>query len=114
MSTRPLSLILTSPVKFISFQQDVKPIAQDYFSLMTTGVRIHIITHCMANYKALLEYNLHHFAFNPQFYKPIRAALPQLLINTFSQIVILACQELGCDVVNIKQIPKNVTHLTVQ
>jgi hypothetical protein len=47
----------------------IKLIVKDEVSLQTTGSRLHIITHCMADYTAILSYlpehNFHHFTFVP-------------------------------------------------
>jgi hypothetical protein len=99
-------IILTSPVKIISLQQDIKSIAQDHFSLQTTRARIHTVTFCMADYKVIPLYlsvrNLHHFSY-PQSDKPTKAVICHPCINTSSQDMTLALQEMGYDVISIKQ-----------
>jgi len=66
-------------LKLLNRWYEASIIAQDHFSLQTTGGRICIVTHNMANYKVILsylsEYNLHHFTFYPQSDKPIKAAI---------------------------------------
>jgi hypothetical protein len=102
--------MLTSPDNVIAFQQDIKLISQDHFSLRTTGSGIRIVTHCMADCKAILSYlpehNLHHLTFYPQSDKPIKAAVRHLPIYTYSQDFTLAHQQLGYDAVSIKKMTK--------
>lgn len=55
-SERPPPIILISPVNLISFQREIKPLLRDQFSLLTSGAGIRIITHSMADYKAMLSH----------------------------------------------------------
>jgi hypothetical protein len=61
----------------------------------------------MADYKAIPSYlsqhNPLHFTFYSQSDKSIKAVIHGLPINTYSQDVTLALQELGYNVISIKQ-----------
>jgi hypothetical protein len=99
-SARPRPVTLTSPGDIISFQQEIKSISQDHFSLGTTGARIRIFTHYMGDYKVSLSYlsehNIHHFIFYCQSEKPIQPVIRHLPMNTSSQDIALALR--SCDV----------------
>jgi hypothetical protein len=75
-----------------------KHIAKDQFSLRTTGAGIHIVTHCMANYKVILSYlsehNFHHFT-------PREACQSSNSLSHqhfLAGYIILSLQELGYDI----------------
>jgi len=62
----------------------------------------------MVDNKAILSYlsdnRIHHFTFHPQFDKNIKADIHHLrIINTSSQDTILAFQDMGYDIISVKQ-----------
>jgi len=60
----------------------------------------------MTDYKAILFYlseqNFHHFTFHPQSDKPIKP-VSHLPVNICTQDIVLDLQELGYDVISVKQ-----------
>jgi hypothetical protein len=106
-SERPPPIILISPVNLISFQREIKPLLRDQFSLLTSGAGIRIITHSMADYKAVLSHlnnrKLHHLIFYPKSDKHLKAVSRHLPMNTRFEDIALALQELGFDVIIAKQ-----------
>jgi len=72
------SLPITWTSGNICFQQYVRIIAQDHYSLRIIGAGIRIVTHCMADCKVIIyhfpEHNLRHFTFYLQSEQPIKGS----------------------------------------
>jgi hypothetical protein len=106
-SERPTPIILTSTGNSISFQEKMKPIPWQQFSLRTMGARgIHFLTHGMTFYKAMLSYltkhNLRHFPYCKKSDKP-KAVIRVLPLYISSKDITPLLKNLGFDIMSVKQ-----------
>jgi hypothetical protein len=103
---RPPPIILTSTVKLIQLQKQLKNVLKEDFEFRTTRNRTRIVTRGMVDFlgvKSHLEnHNLAFFTFFPKSEKPMKAVIQHLPINTPAEDICDGLVSLGFDVVSVK------------
>jgi hypothetical protein len=103
---RPPLIALTSEVNLLSLQKDINAVVSgEFFRNTTSGTRI--TTKRMADYKATQNLSgqkgLPFFTFYIKGDKPVKAVIRRLPNNNLSEDITVALQELGYEVVSVKQ-----------
>jgi hypothetical protein len=104
---RPPPIVLTSEVTLLSLQKDLKAVVTGEFFFRNTASGTRITTKSMAGYKViqnlLSQKGLPFFTFYTRGEKPVKALIRHLPINTSSEDITVALQELGYEVISVKQ-----------
>jgi hypothetical protein len=103
---RPPPIVLTSEVNLLSLQKDLKAVVTgEFFRNTASGSRI--TTKSMSDYKTiqnlLSQKGLPFFTFCTKGNKSVNAVIRHLPNNTSSEDITVALQELGCEVISVKQ-----------
>jgi hypothetical protein len=103
---RPSPRVLNSEFKLLSLQKDLKAVVTGkFFQNTASGTRITIKS--MADYKTvqnlLSQKGLPFFTFYTRGDKPVKAVIRHLPINTSSEDITVVLQELGYEVISVKQ-----------
>jgi acyl-CoA synthetase (NDP forming) len=101
-------IIVTSQVNILSLQEDLNAVVTWEFFFLNTASGNRITTKSMAGYKTiqnlLSQKGLPFFTFYTKGNKPVKAVMKHLPNNTSSEDITVALQELGYEVISVKQI----------
>jgi hypothetical protein len=104
---RPPPIVFTSEANLISLQKELKSVVSREFFFRNTATGTRITTKNLADYKAiqtlLSNQGLNYFTFYIKSDKPIKAVVIHLPTNTSSEDITVALQELGYEVISVKQ-----------
>jgi hypothetical protein len=107
-NVRPPPIVLTSEVNFLSLQKYLKAVVAREFFFRNTASGTPITTKSMGDYKTiqnlLSQKGLPFFTFYTKGNKPVKAVIRHLPNNTSSEDITVALQELGYEVISVKQI----------
>jgi hypothetical protein len=104
---RPPIIVLTSEVNLLSLHEDLKAVVTRKFFLRNTASGTRLTTKSMADYKTIQnlisQKGLPFFTFYTKGEKSVKAVIRHLPINTSSEDITVALQELGYEVISVKQ-----------
>jgi len=104
---RPPPIVLTSKINLIAVQKEIKLIVTGSFEFRNTRTGTKIMSKEMADYSAIRQYleakHLSYYTFFPKSEKPIKAVIRHLLHDTPAEDISNSLNDLGFDVINVKQ-----------
>jgi hypothetical protein len=110
---RPPPIVLTSKINFIALQKEIKPTVTESFAFRNTRTGTKIMSKEMTDYSAIRQYleakHLNYYTFFPESEKPIKAIIRHLLHDTPAEDISNSLNDLGFDVINVKQMTSKKT-----
>jgi hypothetical protein len=105
---RPPPIILTSQTNLIQLQKQLKNVVKGNFEFRSTRNGTRVVTKGMADFKAVKSHftsnSLSYYSFFPKSQKPVKAVIRHLPSNTPAKDISEGLENLGFDVVSIKQL----------